>query len=177
MYQSLALTVTVLGIALIVVVFLYFASSAREAPGDGPSRAARWRNGIFWVMLLSFIPITVYSLTLVPFPASVPAGGNPLVVDVVGRQWSWSMSRNRFAAGRPIEFHVRASDVNHGFAIYGPEMQVITQTQAMPGYTNVLRHTFTAPGTYQILCLEYCGLIHHAMKTTFTVVAATGTQL
>ncbi|MDN5870823.1 MAG: cytochrome c oxidase subunit II [Nitrococcus sp.] len=174
MYQSFALTITLLGISLILVVFLYFASSAREVRGAGPSRAARWRNGIFWVMLLAFIPITLYSLTLVPFPASVPTGGNAVVVDVVGRQWTWDMSQDQLPVGRTIEFHVRASDVNHGFAIYGPEMQVITQTQAMPGYTNVLRHTFTEPGTYQILCLEYCGLAHHAMKTTFTVVAAAG---
>jgi heme/copper-type cytochrome/quinol oxidase subunit 2 len=28
----------------------------------------------------------------------------------------------------------------------------------------VLRYTFTEPGVYQVLCLEYCGLAHHEMN-------------
>jgi cytochrome c oxidase subunit 2 len=42
----------------------------------------------------------------------------------------------------------------------------------MPGYTNVIRYTFTTPGTYRVRCLEYCGLGHHTMVTQFTVTAA-----
>ena len=71
---------------------------------------------------------------------------------------------------RPVEFHVTAKDVNHGFAIYNAGLQIIAQTQAMPNYVNVLCYTFAKPGTYQILCLEYCGLVHHDMKTEITVV-------
>jgi cytochrome c oxidase subunit 2 len=46
----------------------------------------------------------------------------------------------------------------------------VAQTQSMPGYTNVLRHTFDEPGTYKILCLEYCGLGHHEMSAEINVV-------
>ena len=42
----------------------------------------------------------------------------------------------------------------------------------MPGFTNVIRHTFTTPGTYRIRCLEYCGLGHHAMVSQLNVTAA-----
>jgi len=48
----------------------------------------------------------------------------------------------------------------------------VAQTQAMPGYTNVLRHTFKDPGNYKILCLEYCGLVHHGMMSELTVVVS-----
>jgi len=44
--------------------------------------------------------------------------------------------------------------------------------QAMPNYVNVLRYTFTEPGTYRVYCLEYCGLAHHEMAADITVVAA-----
>jgi cytochrome c oxidase subunit 2 len=59
--------------------------------------------------------------------------------------------------------------VNHGFALYDPEFRVVAETQAMPGYTNVLRYTFREPGTYQVLCLEYCGVAHHAMMAQIKV--------
>ena len=42
----------------------------------------------------------------------------------------------------------------------------------MPGHTNRLAYTFTQPGKYRVLCLEYCGLAHHGMMTEFEVVAA-----
>ena len=42
----------------------------------------------------------------------------------------------------------------------------------MPGFTNVIRYTFSEPGTYRILCLEYCGLGHHTMMSRLTVTAA-----
>jgi cytochrome c oxidase subunit 2 len=81
------------------------------------------------------------------------------------------LSSNRFTAGVPVEFRVTSADVNHGFAIYGPDDRIVTQTQAMPGFTNRLVHTFAAPGRYRVLCLEYCGLAHHGMLAEFEVVA------
>lgn len=71
--------------------------------------------------------------------------------------------------GALVEFRVTSLDVTHGFAIYGPDGSVVAQTQAMPGYINRLRLRFPAPGNYNVLCLEYCGLAHHLMRTTFVV--------
>jgi len=39
----------------------------------------------------------------------------------------------------------------------------------MPGYHNKLDLTLDEPGTYRILCFEYCGLSHHLMQAAFTV--------
>jgi cytochrome c oxidase subunit 2 len=39
----------------------------------------------------------------------------------------------------------------------------------MPGKTQKLVHTFSDPGTYEILCLEFCGVGHHKMTATFEV--------
>lgn len=72
-------------------------------------------------------------------------------------------------AGALIEFRVTSLDVTHGFAIYTPAGDVLTQTQAMPGYTNRLLVRFPAPGKYTVLCLEYCGLPHHLMRSDFIV--------
>jgi len=74
--------------------------------------------------------------------------------------------------GKPVVFKVTGADVNHGFGIYNEDLRLLGQTQAMPGYTNKLVYTFNKPGKYRILCLEYCGLAHHAMITELNVKAA-----
>jgi len=33
----------------------------------------------------------------------------------------------------------------------------------------VLRYTFKEPGTYRVLCLEYCGVAHHEMTADIKV--------
>jgi cytochrome c oxidase subunit II len=79
------------------------------------------------------------------------------------------LSRSQVPVGQSVEFHVTSADVNHDFAIYDPGMHVVAQTQAMPGYTNKLDYTFSKPGTYKILCLEYCGIAHHNMMSEIKV--------
>ncbi len=64
-----------------------------------------------------------------------------------------------------------SKDVNHGFAIYDQGLRLIAQTQAMPNYVNILRVTFPTPGTYRVLCLEFCGLAHHQMMSEIAVTA------
>ena len=63
-----------------------------------------------------------------------------------------------------VEFRVTTLDVNHGFSLYAPDGHLVAQTQAMPGYVNRLRVTFDQPGTYTVLCLEFCGMSHHRMR-------------
>ena len=68
-----------------------------------------------------------------------------------------------------MQFRVSSADINHGFALYDPEMRLVAQTQAMPGYTNTLNYTFDRAGTYKVLCLEYCGIAHHNMVSEIKV--------
>ncbi|MBV8341096.1 MAG: hypothetical protein JO173_01835 [Gammaproteobacteria bacterium] len=103
-------------------------------------------------------------------PRADAATLSPQRVDVVGEQWDWRITPAQVVAGRAVDFHVTSADVNHGFAIYDPVLRVIAQVQAMPGFDNVLRHTFEQPGTYRVMCLEYCGLVHHQMASEITVV-------
>lgn len=97
----------------------------------------------------------------------------PQVVHVVGHQWAWQMDTTRVRAGIPVAFEVTSADVNHGFGIYDSTDRLLTQTQSMPGVTNRLVYTFEHPGKYRILCLEYCGLAHHAMIREIDVVDGT----
>lgn len=136
-------------------------------------RAYRLRLKLFWALILVFGPAMIYTLTDLPYAAALARSAQdtrtPQVIRATGHLWYWELSESHIDAGQPVEFQVSAADVNHGFGIYDPDMVLVAQVQAMPGYVNTLRHTFEREGTYRILCLEYCGTVHHAMMTELTV--------
>lgn len=180
MYQSLAWQLSLVLMGALLAGFLFVALRARERVDDHASlvtRAYRIRAALFWGILLIVTPVMLYSLLDLPYAnaGSERRDGAAQVIDVQGRQWAWTLSRSEASAGAPVEFRVTSSDVNHGLGIYDADLRLVAQTMAMPGYVNTLRHTFTAPGTYKLLCLEYCGLIHHSMIAELRIVAA-GTQ-
>lgn len=74
--------------------------------------------------------------------------------------------------GKLVEFQVSSLDVTHGFGIYDSTGRLLTQTQAMPGYVNRLRHRFVQAGEYSVLCMELCGMAHQTMRAGFNVSAS-----
>jgi len=173
MYQQMAWIVSIALIALLAMVFIYVVRhSSREGnSADISAATGRWRGRLLWGVTLLCVPVVAYTLTELPYARRAISNLGAVEVQAMGHQWYWELSQTELPVGKMIEFQVTSSDVNHGFAIYGPDMKIITQTQAMPGVTNVLRHTFEQPGTYKILCLEYCGVAHHTMMTELHVVA------
>ena len=98
-------------------------------------------------------------------------------IEAVGWMWAWDFQVDGASASLPlevparelVEFAVTSKDVNHGFGIYDLQGRLIAQTQAMPGYVNHLRVRFEKPGTYHVLCLEYCGVGHTVMMAEILV--------
>lgn len=122
------------------------------------------------------------SVTIPKSPYYLFANETPnKVVHVLAMQFMFLMSEKaidpknpsgeaiELSANELVEFRVTSLDVNHGFAIYNEANRLITQTQAMPGYVNRLRYKFEEPGSYEILCLEYCGMAHQVMRSSFIV--------
>lgn len=167
------------GTGLIVLLFLWVMVQAGksvddEARRETVRRSHRLQAWAFGFLLVVFAIGSWATLHEFPIPSQRTSVASDHVVDVVGHMWYWQLSSTSLEAGKAIEFRVTSGDVNHGFAIYSPQGHILTQTQAMPGYTNRLVYTFNEPGTYTIQCLEYCGMGHEPMKTTFEVVAAKG---
>ena len=171
--QLFVLFISLLGIGLISAAFLFVIknSSVREEDFSTIVKPA-YKLRRVWMLGLCVLGVAVTVGTLIPFPISAENGNNPKIVNAVGGQWYWQLDDTEFVVGEPIQFHVSSNDVNHGFAIYNPEHRIVAQTQGMPGYTNKLNVTFDEPGVYRILCLEYCGLAHHAMRVELTVAEA-----
>lgn len=177
--QNVVWTIALVGMGLVALGFIHVIIQAGK-PADDAARSKSARTAkslqawLFAILFVGFVAGSWASLRHFPIPPQHAALDVNQVVDVVGRQWSWQMTPATVKAGSPVEFRVTSADVNHGFALYAPDGRIVTQTQAMPGFTNKLVYTFAQPGTYTVQCLEYCGLGHAPMKTTLEVVAARG---
>ncbi|HSD32399.1 MAG TPA: hypothetical protein VLB49_10845 [Gemmatimonadales bacterium] len=170
MPQQTAWLVTVILVAVLAATFVRIVSTASRSSEYEPiaRRATSWRPRLFW--LLAVFTLVVLAFTLRRLPYSHDDGAAPpQVVRITGSQWAWQLSGDTVQSGQPVEFQVTSTDVNHGFGIYDASMRLLAQVQAMPKYTNRLRYTFPAPGRYTIRCLEYCGMVHHEMRTELIV--------
>ncbi len=182
---SIPLSVFLVSAAVIAAVFLVVARSTVR-PGEVDLARANRLRGVFFLSLMVILGIFLI-LTLPRLPYPVEAAAPEQIVNVVARQYAFSLTGDpgpesletwerdfspdvEVRAGALVEFRVRTLDVNHGFGVYTPDGRLLAQTQAMPGYVNRLRVRFDEPGVYNVWCLEYCGLSHHAMRGVIQVV-------
>lgn len=157
----------VAALALIFLSVIWRASASSNA--NASHTAGRFRQPLFWVLVVVGIAVTYGTLNPWPHAPDPQATGTPMRVHATAEQWSWEVDRTQLPLNKPIMFVVTSRDVNHGFGIYDADLKLLSQVQAMPGYINRLYYTFTKPGKYRVLCLEYCGLIHHDMTAELTV--------
>jgi cytochrome c oxidase subunit 2 len=126
-----------------------------------------------WLALLLVFGVLVLGITFFDLPYASGSGSERTLVKVTGVQFVWSLVPDTVRAGTPVRFDVTSADVNHGFGLYDPSGHLVGSVQAMPGYHNELDLTLHTPGKYRIRCLEFCGLNHAVMESTFTVLPAT----
>jgi plastocyanin len=79
--------------------------------------------------------------------------------------FSFDPSSIEVPAGSRVTFYVTSPDVVHGFFI--PDTAV--NMMVVPGWVSDESHTFNKPGTYLLLCNEYCGAGHHFMYGSIVV--------
>ncbi len=100
--------------------------------------------------------------------------GDVLTVEAVGYQFGFQFRYPRLAqptselhlpVNTPVTIHVTSRDVLHGFWI--PELRM--KADMVPGLVNTIRVTPTVPGTYHVICTEFCGVAHGAMKNVAVI--------
>lgn len=168
---------------ILVLVFQMVFASTKDATDIAPARVNRYRG--LWFLALAIILGVVFFFTLPRSPYLLFVQERPeKIIAVAAQQFAFTLSDESLdkekapaeasggtvmPVGALVEFRVTSRDVNHGFGIFDPEHTIIAQVQAMPGYVNRLRFRFEKPGTYTVLCMEYCGLAHFIMRTSFEV--------
>ncbi len=170
---TLIVSIVIIGVALFV--------SSKRLPAEASATSTVYRARLIYFIVISAAVVValVFTIPMTPYPFHFNEQKPDLVVKAIGEMWSWTLTPVSAGApatgnlalpvGKLVEFEVSSKDVNHNFAIYNSAGELVAQVQAMPDYTNRLFYKFDAPGHYYVLCLEYCGLAHHAMNTEFDV--------
>jgi len=150
----------------IAIAVAIWASTRSRRPAD-THRLAEFERRWLLIVVVILVALLGATIWLAPYGHSTPTDAQ--VVHVEAQQFFWKISPARVRADRPVAFVTRATDVNHGFGIYRGHT-FIAQIQVVPDRTSTLLHTFHRPGTYTVLCLEFCGVNHHEMRSTFEVI-------
>jgi cytochrome c oxidase subunit 2 len=113
--------------------------------------------------------------------ATQRADPKPLVVNVIGSQWSWrfdypdaGLSSNELVLplNKQVLLRLHSLDVIHSFWV--PEFRV--KQDLLPGGDSMIRELRITPdlvGNYKVRCSEMCGRLHASMEAPVRVVSQT----
>jgi len=150
-----------------IVVAIAVAASTRSRKEAHPDELAEREKTWLWIIVVTLSALFLATIWFTPYSRS--ASGDKQVMEVVARQFAWDIKPGTIRAGVPVELRLRSLDVNHAFGVYDPAGKLVFQVQVMPDRTQKSIKTFDRPGTYKVLCLEFCGVLHHGMVATFEV--------
>lgn len=85
---------------------------------------------------------------------------------VVAMQFVFQPNTIEVPEDSTVTFHVTSRDVIHSFSIVGTN----ANTMVIPGEISTMTVEVDEPGTYGILCNEFCGSGHHTMEGQLVVV-------
>lgn len=91
---------------------------------------------------------------------------NTYMASIIAMTFGYNPSKIEVPVGSTVIFQVTSQDVVHSFTI--PKTNV--NMMITPGHVNQAEHTFNEPGSYLVLCNEYCGVGHHYMQMTIEVI-------
>ena len=99
--------------------------------------------------------------------AIVPAGED---VYIGAMRYAWDGLPVVLEAGTEYQFHVGSYDVQHGFSVRKEDtLSKQMSLQILPGYEWSVPMQFDEPGTYHVVCNEFCGNGHRTMHGKFFV--------
>lgn len=164
---------------VVLIYTVYFAIVFR-APKNAPANAI----GVqihdapileFWWTAVPTVLVIILAIFSVKIWSDLQSQqGDVLTLEAIGYQFGFQYRYPKLTqpvadlhlpVNTPTTIHVTSRDVIHGFWI--PELRM--KADMVPGLVNTIRVTPTVPGTYRVICTEFCGLGHGGMKSTVVV--------
>jgi cytochrome c oxidase subunit 2 len=166
----IAVAYTLVSVVAIIVVLLVVRSTRGREPDLGVDTQALRETERTWFVAVVVLLAAVLFATIffIPYGRSASAGAQ--IVDVQAVQFAWLIPSRPIKAGRQVEFRLTSKDVNHSFAVYTQSGELLFQVQVMPDEVQKYVYTFSKPGLYRVVCLEYCGVDHDKMQGELKVV-------
>lgn len=92
-------------------------------------------------------------------------GNNRYTVHLVAQMWNFNPGEIRVPKGAEVTFFMTSRDVTHGIIIEQHDVNLML----LPGQIARSTTVFDRPGTYHLICHEYCGPGHQNMVGTIIV--------
>lgn len=129
---------------------------------------------ILWSVVPFIIVMIMFYYGWVGFAASRNVPADAMRVTAIGRMWQWEFDYGNgvkskdlvLPVNKGVRVALKSEDINHSLFI--PAFRV--KEDVIPGYDNYLWFIPTFIGEYEILCTEYCGLLHSSMLAKAKIV-------
>ena len=168
-----SLLIVVLVGTLLVVFSIRFRSGS-DAPRHQTSTLHRRELEIGWTSATVILALFFFWWTASKGLVEQRLPEDALEVHVEAKQWMWKarhpggqreLNALHVPAGQPVIVYLNSQDVIHSF--YVPAFRV--KQDVVPGRTSALWFTPSEPGTYRLMCAEYCGTAHSRMQGDIVV--------
>ena len=123
---------------------------------------------VIWAVVPAILLVIIFVWGFQDFLGMSVAPGDAMEVRVTAQKWSWSFDYPKdgitsgdlvVPAGEPVKLTMSSMDVIHSF--YVPAFRI--KRDILPNRYSVLWFNAEEPGTYDLMCAEYCGTNHSTM--------------
>jgi cytochrome c oxidase subunit 2 len=122
---------------------------------------------IIWTLIPTILVMVMFYYGWAGFAPMRNVPDDAMNVTAIGRMWEWEFDYGDgmvssdlvLPVNKAVRVGLKSEDVNHSLFI--PAFRV--KEDVVPGYDNYLWFIPTFVGEYEILCTEYCGLLHSSM--------------
>ena len=129
---------------------------------------------IIWTVIPTIIVLVMFWYGWMGFREMRRVPDDAMQITAIGRYWEWEFDYGEgklsktlvVPVNKAVKLNLVSEDVNHSLFI--PAFRV--KEDVVPGYNNFLWFEPKYVGEYDILCTEYCGLLHSAMVSVAKVV-------
>jgi cytochrome c oxidase subunit 2 len=166
--------VAVLLAMLIVVMAVRYRKGSRARRGNAPANNRMLE--IAWTVFPLLVFLGMFAWAAVDYLDGSRAPADAAPVFVVAKQWMWTLEHAdgrreinelHVALGQPVRLVMTSQDVIHSFFV--PAFRI--KQDVLPGRYTSLWFKPTVAGEYHLLCAEYCGTDHSAMRGRIVVMA------
>src|SRR3954452_21792505 len=175
----LIVSVPIFVLVMTVAIYSVVKFRARSGDtGDGAPIHGNTRLEIAWVAVPFIIVSSLAAYAWIVLNDVEAKQPNEMHVRVIGQQFAWhfqyldepgkpTTNTLYLPNDQPVKFDVVTRDVIHSFWV--PSFRLKTDT--VPGITTHIRVTPDKLGTFDIVCVELCGLGHSTMRQNAHVVS------
>ncbi|GGO90986.1 cytochrome c oxidase subunit II [Stakelama pacifica] len=159
--------IVLLVVALIIGFSIKYRRGSTAKRGQLPGWLARDVE-IGWTAAIFFVAIFLFWFAATTETSQYEVPKDAMEVHVVAKQWMWKLEHPNgrreinalhIPVGVPVRLVMTSQDVIHSFFV--PAFRI--KQDVLPGRYTETWFQATRPGTYHLLCAEYCGTDHSQM--------------